>query len=413
VTRQTSGNAEEGNLPRTVDAEFAATALAPPSGCPIGWQPSALAPVFYGHGHYTPGDGAPANLRVFYPSLDGAPEDAPILSGCGRYPVILFAHGFCAGDTDHYLRWFHLPSQLARSGYVVVVPQLADIATHPTASPATQQTLTSTLAWIRQSWEHRLTLLPAPATGLAGHSHGALHAGILATSVSVAAVASISGTWLDWPAGGGTKPIFQGAPPRLFTWGSNTVSDVHAALSSTDWSAIAKPKHRAIFGDAEHFDYLYTAQLPCFSSFPRGDCPHVGSATADLVTMFFANYLAPELWPDLPSRVPNNLVPPPLSLTPEQQFYAGGHLVGMPAFNGDSRCQVSITFALPLNKTVPNVREMLRTQAAQAVQNAGLVPKFSGSTSTSAWVSSQSPTAGTMVAADSEVRMTMQTGPIP
>ena len=44
--------------------------------------------------------------------------------------------------------------------------------------------------------------------------------------------------------------------------------------------------------------------------------------------MFFARYLPPELATDLPARVPANLVPPPLVLTPEQEFFAGGFLNG-------------------------------------------------------------------------------------
>jgi hypothetical protein len=44
-------------------------------------------------------------MRVFFPSLDGSPQDAAILQGCGLYPRILFfAHGDCNDDTDHYLR---------------------------------------------------------------------------------------------------------------------------------------------------------------------------------------------------------------------------------------------------------------------------------------------------------------------
>ena len=70
----------------------------------------------------------------------------------------------------------------------------------------------------------------------------------------------------------------------------------------------------------EHFDYLYNAQLPCCGGF--GPCQSLGAATADLVTMFFATYLPPELWPYLPDLVPGPLIPPPLNLTLEQQFYA-------------------------------------------------------------------------------------------
>src|SRR5215471_11325828 len=95
------------------------------SSCPIGWQPGALTPVFYGYRDYDQTQGAPGKVRVWYPSLDGSPQDADVLQGCGRYPVILFAHGECDGDVDHYLKWDLLPAQLARAGNVVAVPQLA------------------------------------------------------------------------------------------------------------------------------------------------------------------------------------------------------------------------------------------------------------------------------------------------
>ena len=156
--------------------------LPPPASCPIGWQPTALTPVFYGVRDYDPSPVAdpglspgpvperpPARLRVFFPSLDGAVFDAAILEGCGRYPLILLAHGHCQGDANQFLKWFQLPVQLARSGYVVVVPQLTGIGDHPSSDQTTQQTLADTLRWMRESWEHRATLLPAPATGLAGH----------------------------------------------------------------------------------------------------------------------------------------------------------------------------------------------------------------------------------------------------
>lgn len=70
---------------------------------------------------------------MFFPSLDGAPAIAPPLTGCGRYPLIVCAHGQCA-DPDHYRKWTHLPAQLARSGYVVAVPKLHGIGTPRTSS---------------------------------------------------------------------------------------------------------------------------------------------------------------------------------------------------------------------------------------------------------------------------------------
>jgi hypothetical protein len=35
--------------------------------------------VFYGYREYTAADGAPLTVRVYYPSLDGAPDGAPPL----------------------------------------------------------------------------------------------------------------------------------------------------------------------------------------------------------------------------------------------------------------------------------------------------------------------------------------------
>lgn len=231
-----------------------------------------------------------------------------MLQGCGRYPVILFAHGHCEGDSDQYLKWFRLPAQLARSGYVVVVPQLTGIGVHPSGNEGTQQILADALTWIRDTWEYRSSLLPAPATGLAGHSYGALHAGILATKIPVAAVASLSGVWIDWPDAAGPRPIFQGTFPRLFTWGTEPFTERDAILPGNMYGQVAAPKHSAVFVNGEHFDYLYDSELPCRGT--KGSCRYLGPATDDLVTMFFANYLPPELWPNLPDRVPDG--PDPL-----------------------------------------------------------------------------------------------------
>jgi hypothetical protein len=111
---------------RAFEAEFLRSfgPLPPFKICPIGWQPSALTPVFYGYRHYSSqpvveevedaviqgGEGItfrlpPANMRVFYPTLDGSPQDAAILQWCGQYPLILFAHGDCElDDGDLYLQ---------------------------------------------------------------------------------------------------------------------------------------------------------------------------------------------------------------------------------------------------------------------------------------------------------------------
>ena len=318
------------------------------SSCPIDWQPSALAPVFYGYREYTVADGAPMTVRVYYPSLDGAPDGAPPLLGCGRYPLIMFCHGSCPGESLQYQKWFELPAQLARAGYVVAVPQIIGIGGLPHQSPDVQALLRDMLDWMRTGWEHLDTLLPPPATGLAGHSYGALHAGILATTRPVLAVASLSGVWEDYTSS--PIPIHQGAPARLFTWGTHTSSDASADLPPQFWNPIPQPKYRVLFADAEHFDYLYTAELPCRRL--RGPCPFVGAYTTDTVTMFFARYLQPEHWPDLSTKIPDSLIPPTTAelaqnLTPEQQFFLGGYLAGVPAFHDMSKCKIALRESPP------------------------------------------------------------------
>ena len=310
--------------------------------CPIGWQPSALAPVFYGYREYTTADGAPLTVRVYFPSVDGSPVDAAPLLGCGRYPLILFFHGSCHGEAYQNHKWFELPAQLARAGYVVAVPQITGIDRLPSEAADVQELLRSLHDWMRAGWEHRDTLLPSPATGLAGHSYGALHAGILAAAKPVAAVVSLSGVWEEWPKP--PFPIHQGAPARLFTWGTNTTSEAHADLPPQLWNPVPQPKYLVKFRESEHFDYLYKQELACRP--PRGSCPYVGAFTTDTVTMFFARFLQPEHWPRLATEIDDSLIPPTPAdltqrLTPEQQFFLGGYLVGVPAFDSSSPCAIA------------------------------------------------------------------------
>ena len=76
------------------------------------------------------------------------------------------------------------------------------------------------------------------------------------------------------------------------------------------WNPVPQPKYRVIFNGTDHFDYLYNAQLACNP--PRGDCPYVGAFATDTVTMFFARFLQPELWPQLAEDIDDSLIPPTL-----------------------------------------------------------------------------------------------------
>ena len=316
--------------------------LPPPATCPINWQPQALAPVFWGVRSLGPADGAPVDLRIFFPSLDGSVETAPILAGCGRYPLILFAHGHCSGDTDHFRRWFLIPAMLARSGYVVVVPRLAGNASGTSPSVPEhpdEATLDAVATWARTAWEHADVLLPPPATGVVGHSFGAMLAARYAVGRDVRAFAGLSGGWQDW-FGAEPFPLPLLTVPSLLTWGGP--GDLFTQLSDAGWEAMARPRHRVVFEEGEHWDYLGTTDIPCRTP---ASCPGIQGAAADLVTMFFARYLPPELATNLVADVPPSLEPPALDLTPEQEFFAGGFLGGLAALQADAGCPVTITSA--------------------------------------------------------------------
>ncbi len=301
----------------------------PPASCPIGWQPQALAPVFWGVRSLGPDDGAPVPLRIFFPSLDGSVETAPILAGCGRYPLVVLAHGHCIGDPENHRSWFVVPAMLARSGYVVVVPHLAGITSGTSPSTSAHPdlaTLDAVVAWARTGWEHRAVLLPPPATGVIGHSFGAMLGARFAVDHPVAAYAGLSGTWQDW-FGDAPFPLPLLTVPSLLTWGS--AGDSFTRLSDAQWAATARPRHRVVLEGAMHWDYLGTHAPPCART---PTCPGVGSAVADLLVMFFARYLPPELATNLAFEVPATLEPPDrLDLTPEQEFFAGGFLGGWAA----------------------------------------------------------------------------------
>jgi tyrosinase len=80
---------------------------------------------------------------------------------------------------------------------------------------------------------------------------------------------------------------------------------------------------------------------------------------------------------------------------------------------GEFTPAISVTVVRPGVVAVPDVREMLQAKAAQAIRDAGLNPRFTGSTGPGAWVRSQSPRAGSPVPLGSTVTLQLRTGPIP
>lgn len=312
-----------------------------PASCPIGWQPQPLAPVFFGARSLGPADGAPVPLRIWFPSLDGAVETAPLLEGCGRYPLVLFCHGHCTGDAEHYKTWFLIPALLARAGYVVVVPHLAGNAAGSSPSVSAhpdEATLEAVLDWARTGWVHADALMPPPATAVVGHSFGAMVGARFSVDRAVSAYAGLSGGWQDW-FGDEPFPLPLLDLPTLLVWGEGF--DLFSPVPDATWDAMHRPRHRVVFAEGEHWDYLgNNVSPPCRPG--SGVCPHVAAATADLLAMFLGRYLPPEC-ADTADRVPVSLQPPVLTLTTAQEFFAGGWLTGFNALPSNPSCGVAVS----------------------------------------------------------------------
>jgi hypothetical protein len=253
---------------------------------------------------------------------------------------VLFLHGHCV-EPSHYQAWAYLPAQLARSGYVVAVPQLPQLeaGSDPAAAERDLLLAEETLSWMRAGWSGRGALLPT--TVVVGHAAGALVGGRLADAVPLAAYVSLSGNWLTWfPA---QASVLAGLDaPALFLWGG-TGEDREATLAGTAgasaWLAVRPPKHRVRFAEAGPWDYLLDAETTCGEG--AGPCRLVRFLAADVTALFLAKYVWPESSRDIPALIGNDLVPPPISRTPEQQRFAVGGLVGFKRLPTHLNCEVT------------------------------------------------------------------------
>lgn len=348
--------------------------------CPISWKPSVFAPVFYGYTDTTAilpmvatqaDAGASAKLRarlrpelgvgtggilalgepvrIFFPSLDGSPQHAPILKGCGRYPLVIFAHGQCVRDEEPYKEWFELPATLARCGYVVIVPDL-DLGA-PSGNEAEQRLIGQLSSWARTRWEHKDVVMPAPATALVGHSWGGGLLGHVAgdSPGQYAAYVSLSG--VEVPGSVGNAAI-----PKLMTWGDDFALEV-PGVQISQWDRLRAPIHVAEFHQAGHWDYLPAGRSACDvdqnGQPARGTCTLTPFLAADIVSCFLTRYLRPEGvgtggWLN-PFRISKSLKPPLFSqifLTNEQRFFAGGHLMSWGAVESREACGVTLRWKI-------------------------------------------------------------------
>lgn len=310
----------------------------------VDWTPDVLHPVFYGYRDYTPAEGAPATVRMWFPTYDGSPQYAGMLKLCLiRWPVVLLLHGQpphgdcgAAAWTDYHQRWSRLPAVLARCGYVVAVPS------HPALlpqSPAAEQVAGAlrVIDWARGGWEHsRWVDARASQTAVVGHSYGALLAArVAAARADISAYVGLSGPWAEL----GDRVALLGSlgAPAFFMWA--TGDPLKRAFEDLDdmraWAGVPRPKHAAVF-PGEHFDYISPWPGCAFS---RGGCTLVEAVAADLTALFLARHV--KVGTSNP-RIPVDLRPPAVTLTDRQHFFAGAHLAGLEAFRTRAGCSMRL-----------------------------------------------------------------------
>jgi len=119
---------------------------------------------------YEPGE---LSVEVIPLSADTAPVEMDIYtpSECGRYPVVMFQHGFTASIKGYET----IMTQLASHGFVVVVPQMYP-PLNGTAAPTPEEEAALGVDIIRWLEKNLQAVVPVNADmrllGLAGHSRG-------------------------------------------------------------------------------------------------------------------------------------------------------------------------------------------------------------------------------------------------
>jgi acetyl esterase/lipase len=324
----------------------------------IDWQPTVLTPVFFGVADFNNEAHLPGELHVFYPSLDGAVAGAELLRAPERFPLIVFLHGNC-NEPVHYKRWYRLPAALARSGYIVAVPDLPNIREGKPPWDEEQndhQLVELTLSWLRNRSEFGDSLTTREI-GIIGHSFGALLGGDMVRRIRQSRVLhrypymSLSGVWRRWPE----FSLGELRTPSVFVWGTglDLSEEMYAQLITPEgddvrWGEIPTPKHNVQFHEGHHWDWLPDGvEQPCGVSGERGPCDLAMPLAADFACTFFNRYLPPPGTDAVADRIGDDLIAPKLDLTDEQEFFAGGHLVGMSRVDGSAGCSVTHNWELP------------------------------------------------------------------
>ena len=324
--------------------ELPAPEVDEPEEPPVSWTPAPLTPVWSGFEDFSPSDGAPMDLRVWFPSLTSG---GSLLRDRGRFPLIVLVNGQCREDSRPHLHWGPIATSLARSGYIVAAPDFGGRIHF--ASQADFDRLDSSVQWVRGTSPFSSVTFPFEI-GIAGHSYGGLLAIRYALRAALPPVSTVAvlGSAVSEDAENLDLLRDRFVGFRLFCWGG---ADLFGQVPDRDWADAAGPGHAVRCSHANHWDcFPPSPPTPCATGLAeRGPCADTSKLTTDVVTIFFGKYLHPHLGPLPSNHMPNSLIPPPLTLTAEQLPFAEGHLEAFRELDdgtecsGDSRWRTSFT----------------------------------------------------------------------
>lgn len=305
----------------------------------IDWTPDIGHPLFWGFQDLGTAQGAPRNMLIYYPSLEGSPQNAPIHERClTRWPVMLFLHGQppTGITTDYYRKWTLLPAALARCGYVVVVPSHdAQLPSDASVAAALNDLNYVRTGWSNANWVNK----SAEMTVVGGHSFGALLAATIANAhPEFGALVSLSGGYHNLT---NFVSLLQGIKiPSFFMWatGGDPILLAEEDLDRTGdsvWDTLTQNKYASVF-QGEHFDYLRAADVPPGND--RGPCDLIGGVAADLTALFVSEFVPVPL---ATTHIGADLRSPQVQLSQKQQFYAGAHLQSIAQFPTHKGCALT------------------------------------------------------------------------
>ena len=131
--------------------------------------------------------------------------------------------------------------------------------------------------------------------------------------------------------------------PAFFSWGTLAGPLPENMDDGGLLPAVPGPKWAAVF-PGEHFDYLGHYLRVQLSE--RGNCDLIELVMAELITLFIQRNI-PVKTSHAP--IPPSLIPPAVTLTQKQAFFAGGHLNGIGPIESRRGCGIDLRWEDPLD----------------------------------------------------------------